>query len=406
LRLGQWPLSIDWEAVHHGVEPGRRFVDEQVRGPFARWAHTHAFEADGPSASILEDRIEFELPGGVLGDRVLRSSIESRLDRLFVWRHAVTRSDLERHREAQLTGALRVAVTGSSGLIGSALVPFLTTGGHRVVRVVRSGAGPEDVTWSPGTGGATAAPLEGVDAVVHLAGRGIAASRWTPGAKAEILRSRVEGTRLLATALAQLERPPSALICASAVGYYGDRGEEPIDEGSDPGEGFLADVTRAWESAADPARQRGIRVVHLRFGVVLSAAGGALRRMLLPFRAGLGGRVGTGRQWMSWISLDDAIGAILFAIARGDVEGPLNAVSPEPVPNAEFTRVLGRVLRRPAVLPLPAPVVRMLFGEMGQALLLQGQRVAPGRLSASGFRFHHPRLEAALRYCLGRMVAR
>jgi uncharacterized protein (TIGR01777 family) len=293
--------------------------------------------------------------------------------------------------------ARRVAVTGSSGLIGAELCRQLTRDGHPVVRLVRSAARarPGDVVWDPEGGKVDAAGLEGVDAVVHLAGESVGA-RWTAERKARIVRSRVNGTRALAQALARLARKPEVLVTASAVGIYGDRGTERVDEDSQSGTGFLAEVAREWEAAARPAEAAGIRVANLRFGVVLSGEGGALRRMLPPFRLGVGGRLGSGRQWMSWVSLEDVVGAIRFAMDRDDARGPLNVVAPHPVTNAQFTAALGRALGRPTPFPVPAFALRLLFGQMADEALLGGQRAHPARLLALGYRFRHPELDGAL----------
>lgn len=298
---------------------------------------------------------------------------------------------------------MHVAVSGSRGLIGSALVAFLAAGGHRVSRLVRGVApGADCIRWDPATGVRDLALLEGLDGVVHLAGENIAAGRWTPSRKAEIHRSRVEGSRRLCESVARLAKPPKVLVCASAIGIYGDRGEEVLTEGSRPGNDFLAEVCRAWEAATEAASRAGMRVVNLRMGVVLSPAGGALRKMLLPFTLGAGGRIGSGRQFMSWISLDDAVGAIHHALITESLAGPVNAVAPSPVTNAEFTRTLARVLRRPAIAPLPVFAARLAFGEMADALLLASQRVLPDRLQATGYGFRFPDLEGALRHLLGR----
>lgn len=301
---------------------------------------------------------------------------------------------------------LRVAISGASGLIGGRLAATLASRGCRVDRLVRRAPAPggTDVRWDPAAGTIDAAALEGVDAVVHLAGESVAVGRWTPARKEAIRRSRVDGTRLLAETLARLHRPPRVLISASGVGYYGDRGDEAITEDSAAGTGFLADVCRAWEAATEPARRAGIRVVNLRIGMVLAAEGGALARMLVPFRLGLGGVIGSGRQHVSWIALEDLMGAIQHLMVAESVSGPVNVVAPDPVMNRELTKTLGRVLRRPTLAPLPAPIVRLLFGEMGQSLLLEGARVLPARLQASGFHFVHPGLEGALRSELGRVV--
>jgi len=299
--------------------------------------------------------------------------------------------------------SLRVALTGSHGLVGSALVESLGAEGHHVVRLVRgrAGSGGNEIAWNPAERSIDVSALEGLDAVINLAGESIAA-RWTKTRKARIRSSRVRGTELIAGALARLRRPPGVLINASAIGYYGNRGDEEIDESCSRGAGFLAETCEAWEGATVAARVAGIRVVLLRIGVVLDAAGGALPRMLIPFRAGLGGRMGSGRQYMSWVGLDDLVGIVRHALLDEGLEGAVNAVSPGPVRNAEFTRVLGRVLRRPTFLAVPATVIRGVFGEMGEGLFLEGARVIPRRLARSGFTFAHRDLESSLRARLGR----
>lgn len=291
----------------------------------------------------------------------------------------------------------RVAITGARGLLGEALRHRLGASGADVVELVRAPR-PGAVAWNP-HGGWDASPLEGVDAVVHLAGASVA-GRWTAGHKRAIMESRQEGTASLCRGLAILTRKPSTLVCASAIGIYGDGGDAMLTEDSPPGAGFLADVVRAWEAASAEAEQAGIRVVHLRLGVVLSARGGALRTMLLPFRLGLGGPVGGGRQFMSWVALDDAARAFVFALDTPTMAGTYNLVAPEPVTNAAFTAALGRVLKRPTVLPLPAFVVKALLGEMGREMLLYSQRVSSRRLQEAGFRFEEPSIDGALRRAL------
>jgi hypothetical protein len=297
---------------------------------------------------------------------------------------------------------MKVLVSGSSGLIGTALRARLATAGHEVVRLVRSAPGPGEVRWDLQARTIDRSALEGIDAVVHLAGAGIGDKRWSEAYKREILDSRVVGTTLLAEALAGMERRPAVLLSGSAIGVYGSRGDEELDEASAPGTGFLADVCTAWEAATAPAEAAGIRVVHLRTGIVLSPAGGALKKQLPLFRFGLGGRFGSGRQWQSWISLDDEIGAIEHLLAA-PVSGAVNLTAPAPVTNREFTQTLARVLKRPAFLPVPAFAPKLLLGaELVQNLLLDGQRVLPRRLLDDGYAFAHADLETALRALLRR----
>lgn len=285
-------------------------------------------------------------------------------------------------------------------MIGRALVPVLVLEGHEVLRLVRqTPAAPDEILWNPSVGAIDTASLEGIEAVIHLAGESIA-GRWSMAKKARIRESRVEGTALLSRTLAGMARPPGVLVVASAVGYYGHRGGEALTEQSPPGSGFLAELARQWEAAAAPGQQAGVRVVHLRLGLVLSATGGGLAAMLTPFKLGLGGRIGSGRQMLSWIALEDLLEVFLRALNDPGLSGPVNAVSPFPVSNLEFARTLAKVLRRPAVFPLPAWAVRALLGEMGEELLLSSQNVRPAKLLDAGFRFQFPTLEHALRHAL------
>jgi uncharacterized protein (TIGR01777 family) len=291
---------------------------------------------------------------------------------------------------------MQIAVSGSTGLVGSRLVSALKRDGNSVRRLVRSAPTSDDILWQPASGQVAAEQLEGLDAVVHLAGENIAQGRWTAAKKARIRESRVEGTRLLSVSLADRKLRPRAFISASAVGFYGDCGDRICDETTSAGTGFLAEVCQAWEEATLPAVTAGIRVVHLRIGVVLSSRGGALAAMLLPFKMGLGGKIGTGRQYMSWIAIDDLVRIVLFCLEREEVRGPVNAVAPSPVTNAEFTRALGRVLSRPTLFPMPAFAARLAFGEMADALLLASTRVVPARLDKLDFNFFWPEVEGAL----------
>ncbi len=296
---------------------------------------------------------------------------------------------------------MKILVTGATGLVGSALIPFLTGGGHEVVRLGRAAAGAGDIRWDPDAGVLDAAALEGFDGVIHLAGENIASGRWTEARKRRIKESRVNGTRLLAETLAGLERTPRVLVSASAVGFYGDRGEDELTEGSPAGDGFLSEVCREWEAATEAAEGKGIRVAHARLGVVLARDGGALAKMLTPFRLGAGGILGNGRQYMSWITLDDTVAAIGHLLAAEAASGPVNVVAPAAVTNREFTKTLGHVLRRPTLFPMPGFAARLAFGEMADALLLASTRVKPAGLLDSGYAFRHRTLEEGLRHVLG-----
>ena len=312
---------------------------------------------------------------------------------------------MERHQQFASRAPLTVAITGATGLIGSALVDFLRAGGHTVRRLRRGDVDPAagDVSWDPGAGRLDPNALAGVDAVVHLAGESVA-DRWTKARKKEILRSRVEGTGLLAQTMARMERPPALLVSASASGYYGTRGDEELDETAAPGRGFLADVTRAWEDAADPARAAGLRVVHPRFGIVLSPKGGVLHRLIPPFKLGLGGKLGDGKQWVSWIALDDLVGVLHFLLlAEPPLAGPVNASTPNPVTNAELAHALGRALHRPAVATIPRFAVELVLGrDQTEEMAFTSQRLVPRALERAGFRWRHPTIDAALAFELDR----
>lgn len=296
---------------------------------------------------------------------------------------------------------MNVLISGATGLIGSALIPELEARGHTTIRLTRSPKKAGDVRWDP-TSGVIDGDLEGTDAVVHLAGESIAQGRWTPEKKRRIRDSRTQGTRLLAEKISGLATPPGVMVSMSAVGYYGSRGDEVLTEESPSGMDFLAGVCREWEEAAGPARRAGIRVVHPRLGIILSPKGGALGTTLPIFKLGGGGKIGDGRQWWSWVALDDVVGAVVRAIEDENLSGPVNVVAPNPMTNAGYTKVLGRVLGRPTILPLPAPAARIMLGEVADALLLASQRIVPAKLEATGYPFRYPELEGALRHLLGK----
>ena len=346
----------------------------------------------------MTDRVQCE-PGGLsalLGRRWLRGTVERSLQ----FYHERVRRDLDRYA-AGPTETPRVLVTGSSGLIGVALTAFLESGGHEVVRLVRRAPESRDeIAWDPAAGKIDADALEGFDAVIHLSGENVGGGRWTVARRQRIRESRVASTALLCGALGALRRPPAVLVSASAIGYYGDV-DGVADETAPAGAGFLAEVTAAWEQAAEPARAAGIRVAHARLGPVLSPRAGLLKRLLPVFRAGAGGVVGSGRQPVSWIGLDDAVGALQFLMNTGRAHGAFNVVAPEAATNHEFTHALAAVLRRPAFARVPGSAIRLLFGEMGDQLILKGKAVVPARLTEMGFRWLEPTLDGALRWELG-----
>lgn len=398
------PIRLTWIARHTDFQPGCSFVDYQESGPFRSWRHTHRVIPDGPERSILQDEIEYELPLGKLGQFLASSFMRSKLETHFNYRHRITEHDLRAHHQVMKRKTMRILVSGAGGLVGASLGSFLKAGGHTVVPLRRSssGSGQEAVIWDPVARTCDPAQFNGFDAVIHLAGENIAGGRWNARRKAEIRRSRVDDTRYLAEILAGLSQPPRQLICASAIGYYGPRDSQPLNEYSAGGTSFLAKVCRDWELAAEPAQKAGIAVSHLRFGIILSPAGGALAKMLLPFKMGAGGVLGSGKQYMSWVTLDDVVGAIHHTLAHPDLTGPINVTAPEPVTNAVFTKTLGKVLKRPTIFPVPAFAARLAFGEMADELLLTGSRVLPEKLLGTGYQFQYPDLEAGLRHLLGK----
>ncbi|MCC5808258.1 MAG: TIGR01777 family oxidoreductase [Opitutales bacterium] len=400
-RIGAGPLRLRWEAEIDDVIPGSQFRDRQVRGPFAEWEHTHRFLDEAEGRALLEDEVHYRLPMGAVGALAGGALTRRKLRRMFGYRHEVTRRDLERWFGGDLLEAKVVLVTGAGGLIGRSLVPLLRMLGHTVRTLSRRPVGAGAFGWDPSAGRIDDRALEGVQAVIHLAGENIAGGLWTQARRERILRSRVDGTRLLAEAAAALPVQPEVFVCASGVNIYAADGR-PHDETGRGGDGFLAEVCRKWEGSAQAAETAGVRTVFVRTGVVLSPGGGALGKMLPAFRLGLGGPVGGGAQHMSWIAMDDLVDVYAAAMTDVTLRGPVNAVAPEAVPQREFARVLGRVLRRPAVAPLPGFVVKGALGQLGRETLLADLNVVPGVLRSRGHSFRYPRLEGALRHLLGK----
>lgn len=400
------PLWGKWLAEITQAVRGGHFTDVQHHGPFSYWQHRHEFRPLDEHRSIVSDQIEYRLPMGKLGRWLGGRFVRKKLERMFAYRHRVTQNDLFWYARFQNQPRLRVVVTGSSGLIGSQLVALLTSQGHEVCRLVRkkSRLAPMDSTqeilWNP------LAPLpaetwSGIDLLIHLAGESVAEGRWSSRKKQRIRDSRIAPTRLLAESFGAAKKDRGTLICASAVGYYGDRRDEILTENSPPAENdFLAQVVRDWESATFPAQQQGTRVVNARFGVVLSPAGGALKKQLLPFRLGLGGRLGTGAAYFPWVCLDDLLYGLLFVAHTPSVSGPINVVAPQELTNRQWTSALGQALHRPTIFPIPPLALKLLFGEMA-TVLLASQRVQPHKLLQAGFEFRYPTIEQALNHLFG-----
>ena len=404
LRMRRGGIPFDMRVKHTEFSKDQSFQDEQMKGPFKHWKHTHLFEEDSEGGTIMEDHIEWAPPFGSLGNFLSRNLIETDLYRSFSFRHQRLRNELERIGTMRAVRPLSIGVTGSTGLIGRSLCHVLTTSGHQVLQIVRSRdtAQSSRAFWDPTTGEIDSEKLEGLDAVINLAGEPLWGARWTPKKKEAIWQSRVKGTELLSSCLANLKVPPKVLISASAIGFYGDRGMDELTEGDARGEGFLPNLCEAWERAAHPAREAGIRVVHPRIGIVITPSGGALRQMLPAFRAGVGAKFGNGEGFMSWIDHDDLLSLLIYSMMNNDIEGPVNAVSPIPVSNATFTDILGKTLSRPVIFSIPDLVTKTFLGELGTEMLLSSAKVIPQAFDNHGFNFKYESLGDSLSFQLGR----
>ena len=397
IRMG--PFRQHWIADHEITGDG--FIDRQISGPFAFWEHHHHFERVTDTTSRLTDSIRYRLPMGFPGRLVGGPLVSAKLERMFRYRHSVTRADLSRAASNPAPGPLRILVTGASGMLGKPLCAYLETQGHEVTRVTRKARFPTDIEWDPERGTFDLSPDAVYDAVIHLAGENVASGRWTKEKRRQLIESRRLGTRLLVKSLTGLKRPPAVLVSASGSGYY--RADGAIhDENAPPGTHFLSRVCQAWEEETAPAKQAGMRVVLARIGAVLSPTGGALQKMLPLFLAGAGGPVGPGTQGMPWLGIDDVIDILHRATFEKSWEGPLNLTAPETVTNREFSETLGHILHRPALLPVPTFVVKALFGEMAEETVLADLVVLPRKLLSLDYEFRHPDLKAALCHVLGR----
>ena len=390
-----------WVAEIRSAVPDGDFADVQVKGPFAEWTHAHRFIAKGAEKSQLNDVVEYRLPLGPVGKFFGGWYVRRQLESMFRYRHATTVADLSR-LQANPPAPMRVLVSGATGFVGTALTAFLESCGHEVIALTRSPRpGTSDIRWDIAAGEVNLADAGKIDAVVHLAGENVA-GRWTKKKKQRILASRRDGTRLLSGAIARLKEKPAVMLSASGVNYYELNALNTRDEDSPIGTSFLAEVCRAWEENTRAAREADIRIVNLRIGFVLSPAGGGLKLMLPAFKAGVGGPIANGRQRLSWIAIDDLTDIIHTCLADERFTGPVNAVAPEPVTNKEFSRALGRTLRRPALLPAPAFALKRVLGEFAEETLLSDLPVYPKRLSEHGYQFRHADLEGALAHLLGK----
>ncbi|VFQ45762.1 TIGR01777 family oxidoreductase [Desulfoluna butyratoxydans] len=395
LKLG--PLPIHWHSVHTACSRDRGFTDTMVRGPFASFEHAHRFDEDD-GGCLLTDTIEYRLPLAPLSHAVAGSFADKELERMFRYRHAVTARDIASRLAAAGEPRLTIAVSGACGIIGSALVPWLRSQGHRVKPLVRGKApGDHEIAWDPVAGTVEHEKFKGCDVLIHLAGENIGNARWTPAKRERIMKSRLDGTALLARAASRHKDGPRVFLSASAVGFYGDRCDEAVTEAASCGGSFVSEVCRRWEEAAAANWTRpGGRLVTLRIGVVLTPAGGALARLLPVFKAGLGGTFGSGKQYMSWVSMEDVLGAVGHILRTPALEGPVNLTAPYPVTNRDFARILASSVNRCSFTTLPAAVITGAFGEMGREVLLEGVKALPGVLEQSGYGFVHPTLADAL----------
>ena len=412
IRNSLFGLPIRWHARHTELREPESFQDIQLSGPFKTWIHDHVFESNGAGNSTLHDRVQYETKFGMIG-RLGLPFVRSKLSAMFAFRHLTTQADLRFQkflRQHTADRILRVGVTGSTGMIGRRLVDLLSVLGHQAIRILRPASKDQvqdfplssrAVVWRPGNGFSDDASMQNLDAVIHLAGRGIATTRWTESAKQSIRDSRVNGTELLVRDLCKLDSPPKAFVCASGVGIYGDHASESLDETAETGHDFLAELARDWESAAMEFEKSGNRVAIGRLGIALHPLQGALAKLLLPFRLGLGGPVGSGRQYWSWIHVDDAAAGFLYLAANSKCTGSYNLVAPEQTDNRTFSEILAKVLNRPSLLPVPAFALRLMLGEMADAMLLASTRANCRRLIDEGFPFRTTQLEDCLQHVLG-----
>ena len=417
-RINLGPITFKWVAKHFGYIHNRQFQDKMIKGPFKKWIHTHSFIPQEQNQCIIEDKIDYMLRFGKIGSKIIQKRIQNYLNQLFIYRERILVNDTILEKMTQEKGK-NILITGSHGLIGSSLIPLLTyIGGHKITRLVRKinnnntysspTTNKEDkksIFWYPEYDKLDHNELEGFDIIIHLAGENIF-GRWTDIKKQRIFNSRVGSTKLLAKSLTKLSNPPSLLICASAIGYYGDRPNEYITEDSIPGKGFLSEVCQQWEKATHDVTEIGIRVVNTRFGVVLTPKGGILQKLLSPFKLGLGITIGNKDQYISWVSIEDVIKSIFYSITNTSIKGPVNVVSPKPITNLEFSDTLKKIFNPKLSMSINQNIPKLIFGEMSKEVLSTNTYVIPKRLISTGYKFFNSELEDSLRFLLGKIISK
>ena len=396
------PIKMKWVAEHSGYKPPHAFEDTMIKGPFKTWHHVHSFVETEDGACRVDDHVEYTLPMGILGRIFGGGNVRKRLQRMFKAREIRLSKDTKRYHNFAHIKRKKILIAGSSGLIGRQLIAFFDTAGHDVWRLVRKEPGKNQIQWSPSDGKINADELEGFDAIIHLGGAGIGDKRWTKQRKIVLEKSRTDSTSLLASTIAGLENKPEVFIVSSAMGIYGSRGDEELTEDSAVGEGFLPDMCVAWEKSAQAAIDAGVRTIHCRTSLVLDATGGVLQKMLLPAQLGAGGPIGWGKQWYSWIAMDDQVYAMDHLMMTPECEGVYNFGSPNPVRQKTFAKILGKVLWRPSFIPVPPIGIWFLLGKMGVTLATDSGKILPNRLTESGYEFQYSTLEPALRDALGK----
>ena len=415
IKLG--PITFKWVAKHFGYIHNLQFQDKMIKGPFKKWIHTHSFIPQGENQCIIEDKIDYMPRFGKIGSKIIQKRIQNYLNQLFIYRERILVNDTILEKMTREKGK-NILITGSQGLIGSSLIPLLTNiGGHKITRLVRkinnnnmysrSTTNKEDkksIFWYPEYDKLDHNELEGFDIIIHLAGENIF-GRWTDIKKQRIFNSRVGSTKLLAKSLTKLSNPPSLLICASAIGYYGDRPNEYITEDSIPGKGFLSEVCQKWEKATQDVTEIGIRVVNTRFGVVLTPKGGILQKLLSPFKLGLGITIGNKNQYISWVSIEDVIKSIFYSITNTSIKGPVNVVSPKPITNLEFSDTLKKIFNPKLSMSINQNIPKLIFGEMSKEVLSTNTYVIPKKLISTGYKFFDSELEDSLRFLLGKTIS-